>query len=137
VRAREPRAGVRQAGPYARDGGFVTAESAMVMPVLVLVALVLLWGLYAMAMRIQCLDAARTGARAAARQDPDDAVAAAAREVAPRGAAVTVAREGGRVRVTVVVRPPVPLGNLSFELREQAVASAEETTGGRSTEAGR
>jgi TadE-like protein len=137
VRAREPRAGGRQAGPYAWDGGFVTAESAMVMPVLVLVALVLLWGLYAMAMRIQCLDAARTGARAAARQDPDDAVAAAAREVAPRGAAVTVAREGGRVRVTVVARPPVPLGNLSFELREQAVASAEETTGGLSTEAGR
>jgi hypothetical protein len=115
----------------APDGGFVTAESAMVMPVLVLVALALLWGLYAMAMRIQCLDAARTGARAAARQDPDAAVTAAIREVAPHGAVVTVIREGGLVRVRVVARPPAPLGSLSFELREEAVASAEETVGDR------
>ncbi|MHB9860057.1 TadE family type IV pilus minor pilin [Streptomyces sp. YIM S03343] len=129
MRAREPRAGVRGTVARAPDAGFVSAESAMVMPVLVLVALALLWGLYAMAVRIQCLDAARTGARAAARQDPDDAVTAVTREVAPRGAVVTVSREGDRVRVTVVARPPVPLGSLSFELREEAVASAEETVG--------
>lgn len=129
MRVREPRAAGRAVGARAPDGGFVTAESAMVLPALVLVALALLWGLYAMAMRIQCLDAARTGARAAARQDPDDAVAAATRQVAPRGAAVTVSREGDHVRVAVVARPPVPLGSLSFELREEAVASAEETVG--------
>ncbi|MEU6535856.1 TadE family type IV pilus minor pilin [Streptomyces sp. NPDC047000] len=129
MRARETRAGGRAAGAAAPDGGFVTAESAMVLPVLALVALALLWGLYAMAVRIQCLDAARTGARAAARQDPDAAVVAATRQVAPRGAAVTVSREGDQVRVAVVARPPVPLGSLSFELREEAVASAEETLG--------
>lgn len=136
MRGRERRAGGRAVGARVPDGGFVTAESAMVLPVLVLVALALLWGLFAMAVRIQCLDAARTGARAAARQDPDQAVVAAARQVAPRGAAVTVSREVGQVRVTVVARPPVPLGGLSFELREEAVASAEETVGERTAGAG-
>ena len=108
----------------------------MAMPVLVLVALALLWGLYAMVVRIQCLDAARTGARAAARQEPGGAVTAVTRQVAPRGASVTVRREGDLVHVTVVARPPAPLGSLSFELREEAVASAEETVAGGTGGAG-
>ncbi|MER7494317.1 hypothetical protein OQI_18580 [Streptomyces pharetrae CZA14] len=107
-----------------RDDGFVTAESAVVLPVLVAVAMALVWGLLVVAAQIQCVDAARTGARAAARQDPADAVAALAREAAPRGAKVTVAREGDRVRVVVTVAPPV-LGDLAFEVREEAVASVE------------
>ncbi|MFJ4755397.1 TadE family type IV pilus minor pilin [Streptomyces sp. NPDC088763] len=110
------------------DRGFVTAESAVVLPVLVLFAMALVWGLLAVAAQIQCVDAARTGARAAARQDPDDAVIEVAGDVAPRGAKVTVAREGGVVRVVVVARPPV-LRGLPFEVREVAVASAEEMVG--------
>ncbi|AIR99672.1 TadE family type IV pilus minor pilin [Streptomyces glaucescens] len=113
----------RRAG---RDDGFVTAESAVVLPVLVAVAMALAWGLLVVAAQIQCVDAARTGARAAARQDPADAVAALAREAAPHGAKVTVAREGDRVRVVVTATPPV-LGDLAFELREEAVASVEGT----------
>ncbi|KOV68482.1 membrane protein [Streptomyces sp. MMG1121] len=88
----------------------------------------LVWGLLAVAAQIQCVDAARTGARAAARQDPADAVVTLTREAAPRGARVTVEREGDQVRVTVVARPPV-LSGLPFEVREQAVALAEETVG--------
>ncbi|MEV5316863.1 TadE family type IV pilus minor pilin [Streptomyces sp. NPDC052687] len=110
-----------------RDDGFVTAESAVVLPVLVAVAMALVWGLLVMAAQIQCVDAARTGARAAARQDSADAVVAVAREAAPRGAKVTVAREGDRVRVVVAVAPPV-LGDLPFEVREEAVASVEEAS---------
>ncbi|MFF0304632.1 TadE family type IV pilus minor pilin [Streptomyces sp. NPDC004562] len=110
------------------DRGFVTAESAVVLPVLVLFAMALVWGLLAVAAQIQCVDAARTGARAAARQDPDDAVIEVAGDVAPRGAKVTVARGGGVVRVVVVAGPPV-LRGLPFEVREEAVASAEEMVG--------
>ncbi|WP_369171207.1 TadE family type IV pilus minor pilin [Streptomyces sp. R28] len=110
------------------DQGFVTAESAVVLPVLVMFAMALVWGLLVVAAQIQCVDAARTGARAAARQDPADAVIEVTREAAPRGATVTVGREGDEVRVVVVARPPV-LRGLPFEVREEAVASAEETVG--------
>ncbi|MCH5675122.1 TadE family type IV pilus minor pilin [Streptomyces gilvus] len=112
------------------DRGFVTAESAVVLPVLVMFAMALVWGLLVVAAQIQCVDAARTGARAAARQDPADAVVEVAREAAPRGASVTVSREGDQVRVTVVAKPPA-LHGLPFEVREEAVASAEETVGVR------
>ncbi|MGW7659396.1 TadE family type IV pilus minor pilin [Streptomyces sp. NPDC054756] len=115
-------------GVLGSDRGFVTAESAVVLPVLVMFAMALVWGLLAVAAQIQCVDAARTGARAAARQDPDDAVIEVAGDVAPDGAKVTVAREGGVVRVVVVARPPV-LRGLPFEVREEAVAAAEERVG--------
>ncbi|WKX16201.1 TadE family type IV pilus minor pilin [Streptomyces sp. NL15-2K] len=110
------------------DRGFVTAESAVVLPVLVMFAMALVWGLLVVAAQIQCVDAARTGARAAARQDPADAVVEATRRAAPRDARVTVSREGDQVRVTVVAKPAA-LHGLPFEVREEAVASAEETVG--------
>ncbi|WP_030734130.1 TadE family type IV pilus minor pilin [Streptomyces sp. NRRL S-31] len=106
----------------------MTAEAAVVLSVLVAFTMALVWGLLAVAARIECVDAARAGARAAARQDPPAAVVTVAREAAPRGARVTVAREGDRVRVTVVARPPM-LGGLPLEVREEAVALAEETVG--------
>ncbi|MYU25840.1 hypothetical protein GTY84_29575 [Streptomyces sp. SID8352] len=112
----------------APDGGFVTAETAVVLPVLVMFALALVWGLLVMAAQIQCVDAARTGARAAARQDPADAVVEVAREAAPRGARITVHREAGRVRVVVVAESPM-LRALPFTVREEAVAAVEETAG--------
>jgi hypothetical protein len=106
----------------------VTAESAVVLPVLVMFAMALVWGLLAVVAQIQCVDAARAGARAAARQDPPGLVVEAARAAAPRGARVTVGREGDQVRVVVVARPPL-LHGLPFEVREEAVAEAEETVG--------
>jgi hypothetical protein len=110
------------------DGGFVTAEAAVVLPVLVMFTMALVWVLLAVAAQIQCVDAARTGARAAARQDPVDAVVQVVRGVAPRDARVTVSREGDQVRVAVAARPPA-LHGLPFEVREEAVASVEETVG--------
>ncbi|MET9256909.1 TadE family type IV pilus minor pilin [Streptomyces sp. NPDC003717] len=115
----------RSAGRGRRsDAGFVTAETAVVLPVLVAFAMALVWGLLVVAAQIQCVDAARTGARAAARQDADGAVVRVAREVAPRGARVSVSREADLVRVAVVAKPPA-LGLLPFEVREEAVASME------------
>ncbi|MDF3300672.1 TadE family type IV pilus minor pilin [Streptomyces tropicalis] len=111
-----------------RDRGFVTAETAMALPVLVLFVTVLAWGLLVVLAQIQCVDAARSGARAAARQDPDGAVTAVAREAAPHGARITVTREGADVHVVVVAHPP-GMGVLPVELREEAVAETEESVG--------
>ncbi|GGS85263.1 TadE family type IV pilus minor pilin [Streptomyces cinerochromogenes] len=104
----------------------MTAEAAMVLSVLVAFTMALVGVLLVAAAQIRCVDAARAGARAAARQDPADVVVTVTRETAPRGARVTVAREGDRVRVTVVARPPL-LSGLPFEVREEAVALAEES----------
>ncbi|MEU6481191.1 TadE family type IV pilus minor pilin [Streptomyces sp. NPDC047017] len=122
--------GCERRGGRAADRGFVTAEAAMVLPVLVLVVTTLVWGLLVVLAQIQCVDAARAGARAAARQDPDGAVVRLARQAAPRGARVTVSREEEQVRVAVVADPP-GMGALPFELREEAVAEAEDTVGAR------
>ncbi|WP_225076946.1 MULTISPECIES: TadE family type IV pilus minor pilin [unclassified Streptomyces] len=108
----------------------MTAEAAMVLPVLVLVVTTLVWVLLVVLAQIQCVDAARAGARAAARQDPDGAVTRVTRDVAPHGAEVTVTRRGDRVHVVVVADPP-GLGVLPFRLREEAVAEAEDTLGAR------
>ncbi|MGW0313514.1 TadE family type IV pilus minor pilin [Streptomyces flavidovirens] len=110
------------------DRGYVTAEAAVVVPALVLFAMTLVWALMATAAQIQCVDAARAGARAAARQEPEGASVAAARQAAPSGARVTIGREGDLVRVTV--EAPTPgIGSLALTLRAEAVAPAEESVG--------
>lgn len=110
------------------DRGFVTAEAAVVLPSLVLVGMALVWALLAASAQIQCVDAARAGARSAARQDPPDTVLETARRAAPRGARVTVSRTGDLVRVKVTASAPGP-GALALELSDEAVALAEETVG--------
>ncbi|WP_425832219.1 TadE family type IV pilus minor pilin [Streptomyces fractus] len=108
-----------------RDRGFVTAEAAVVLPVLVAFTMALVWVVLAASAQIRCVDAARAGARAVARQEPRGAAVAAAREAAPPGARVEVGREGDLVRVTVRARSVGP-GPLGVELSAQAVAAAEE-----------
>ncbi|MET8556004.1 TadE family type IV pilus minor pilin [Streptomyces sp. NPDC004959] len=110
------------------DMGMVTAESAVVLPLLVVVTLALVWALFAAAAQVRCVDAAGAGARAAARQDPEARAVATARGVAPEGAEVRVEREGDLVRVTVTAEAPGP-GGLGVRLGSSAVALAEETVG--------
>ncbi|MYT31872.1 hypothetical protein GTY73_24345 [Streptomyces sp. SID8354] len=98
----------------------------MVLPVLVAVAAALIWGLLAACARIACVDAARAGARAAARQEPPAQTLAAARGAAPRGARITVTREGDLVRVRVEAALP-GAGRLPVRVGGEAVALAEET----------
>jgi hypothetical protein len=72
-----PQCAVLNAGAGTGDvpgPGFVTAEAAVVLPVLVMFTMALVWALMVVAAQIQCVDAARAGARAAARQDPPGAV---------------------------------------------------------------
>ncbi|GAA2538417.1 TadE family type IV pilus minor pilin [Streptomyces intermedius] len=106
----------------------MTAEAAVVLPTLVVFLLALVWALLAVAAHIQCVDAARAGARAAARQDPPAAVVEAALQAAPEGAEVTVGRTGDLVQVEVRAGTP-GLGKLTIGLHARAVALAEETVG--------
>ncbi|MDX6347647.1 MAG: hypothetical protein QOF84_2437 [Streptomyces sp.] len=104
----------------ASDRGYVTAEAATVIPSLLLVAAMLLWGLAAAGAQIRCVDAARAGARAAARAESDSAALAAARSAAPCGAAVTLDHAGDLVRVRVTARVA------ALTVRGDATALAEE-----------
>ncbi|WP_124268840.1 TadE family type IV pilus minor pilin [Streptomyces sp. ADI96-02] len=110
------------------DRGAVTAEAAVVIPVLVAFAMALLWALVAASDQIRCVDAARAGARAAARSEPEAEVLAAARDAAPRGARVAVRRAGDLWRVRVEAPTPGPDG-LGVTLSAEAVALAEDTVG--------
>ena len=106
------------------EGGYVTAETAVVVPALVLLLGMLLWGVTAAVAHLQCVDGARTGARAAARGEKAADVRTAVRAVAPKGATVATRREGRLVRVHVRARTAGP-GLLAAELHAEAVAFAE------------
>ncbi|MFD0354879.1 TadE family type IV pilus minor pilin [Streptomyces sp. NPDC127110] len=110
------------------DRGYVTAEAAVVIPALVLFAALLVWALMAAAAQIRCVDAARAGARVAARSEPVAAAVAAAREAAPAGAEVQVERSGDLWRVRVDAPAPGP-GGLPVRLGARAVALAEDSVG--------
>ncbi|MFB4423527.1 TadE family type IV pilus minor pilin [Streptomyces sp. QL37] len=110
------------------DRGAVTAEAAMALPVLVCFVLALVWALVAASDQIRCVDAARAGARAAARSEPEDSVRSAAQEAAPGRARVAVERTGGLWRVRVEAPTPGP-GPLGVTLSAEAVALAEDTVG--------
>ncbi|MFI6528740.1 TadE family type IV pilus minor pilin [Streptomyces uncialis] len=118
---RRPWGGVGHRG----DRGFVTAEAAVALPVLAVFTMALVWALLAAAAQIQCVDAARIGARAAAREDPEAAVVAEARRAAPAGARVSVRGDGDLVRVRVSAPAPGP-DVLPLWLRHTAVALAED-----------
>ncbi|MFD4032800.1 TadE family type IV pilus minor pilin [Streptomyces sp. NPDC058637] len=122
-----PRAPVRPSA-MSGDRGAVTAEAAMAVPVLVAFALALVWALVAAADQIRCVDAARAGARAAARSEPEAAVLSAALEAAPDGARVDLSRTGELWRVRVESPTPGP-DRLALTLNAEAVALAEDTVG--------
>jgi Flp pilus assembly protein TadG len=112
-----------------RTDGFVTAETAVVLPVLVVVTLCLLALVHAAGLRTVAQDAAAMGARTAARGEADARVRAAAARVAPAGGTVTVRRAGGLVIVDVRVDagPAGPLGRLlgAWTVGARSVAADE------------
>ncbi|MEU5401283.1 TadE family type IV pilus minor pilin [Streptomyces sp. NPDC005963] len=103
----------------------MTAEAAVAVPALVIFALSLVWALMTAAAQIQCVDAARAGARAAARSEPTPTVLAATKSVAPEGARVAVERKGDLWRVRVESSAPGP-GALGITLSAEAAAHAED-----------
>lgn len=100
----------------------VTAEAALVLPAMVAVLGLLLWGVGAAAVQLRCGDAARVGARAVARGEPPDRVRELTLAVAPPGAHLAVAEEGDLRRVRVTARAPGPQGVPALPVRAEAVA---------------
>jgi hypothetical protein len=80
--------------------------------------------------QLRCVDAARAGARAAARGESPTATVAAAKDTAPTGATIEVSREGTKVRVQVRSRVPLlgPIGggHLSLGVGATEVAPIED-----------
>ncbi|HCB06776.1 MAG TPA: hypothetical protein DEQ43_21465 [Nocardioides bacterium] len=105
----------------------------MVLPLLVAVAIGLVWLLAVGAAQLRTVDAARETARALARGDEEGAAVARGLEVAPAGSAVAVSRGAGEVRVTVTGRVEGPGGLFaqlpSPRLRAEAVATDEGEVG--------
>ena len=117
-----------------RDAGMVTAETAVLLPVLVVVLAAAVFVLACVAAQLQCVDAARSAARVAARGEPAAVVTGTAERLAPDGARVAVGPGGsvaGTATVAVVVRAQVrPFGRAlrglpAVRVSARAVAAAE------------
>jgi hypothetical protein len=110
-----------------QDGGMVTAEIAVALPALVLVLAVSLWAIRIASTQVACTDAARSGARAAARGEPLPAVRAAVARALPPGARISISRtrETTRVDVAVPAHPPTASGLPPLLIRAHATAATE------------
>lgn len=110
-----------------RESGSVTAETAVALPALVLVLAAALWAVTVAGGHLRCVDAARAGARAAARGEPPELVREAVLRAAPEGAGVVIfpGADTTRVEVVATVRPlwkaPLP----PVRLRVTAVSATE------------
>ena len=104
-----------------------TAEIAVALPALVLITAIALWGLTAASVQLTCTDAARTGARAAARGESLTAVRELVVKAVPRGATVRVSRNEATVHVDVSapVRPPAAAGLPPLHVRAHVAAATE------------
>jgi len=109
------------------DRGTVTVELALAIPALFAVLGVVLWAVAAAGLRMDCTDAARAGARAAARGDPEADVRALVAQVGPRNAKLALERRGDLVTVVVRARtrPPGPFHLPGFIVGGSAVAQVE------------
>lgn len=110
-----------------RERGAVTAETALMLPLLLGLAAGVLWLVAVGIAQVRVVDAAREAARATARGDDWAAAAALAARVAPAGARVERSDEPGGVVVRVeaeVGGPGGPLGHLVPDVRVAASAYA-------------
>jgi hypothetical protein len=111
------------------DAGAVTAEAAVVLPLVVLFALGLAWLVALGATQVRALDAARETARAVARGEDPDTSLGLGRRVATSGAQIEVRDEGETVVVTVDAPVRGPGGLFAFlptyHARASAVAAEE------------
>ena len=103
----------------------------MVLPVLVILLWAALWAIAVAVAQLRCVDAARDGARAAARGETPANVVAAVRLAAPDGATIDVGQSGGQVVVVVRARVGFASGVLAAIpapiAAATAVAETEET----------
>jgi hypothetical protein len=107
------------------DRGSVTAEMAVLLPTLVVVAATLAWLVSLGVAQVQCVDAARAAARALARMESTDLATDLAEQSAPDGARVRMQQAGGLVEVEVTYRatPPGRLLDTAAALDLRATAT--------------
>lgn len=96
----------RPAGPGER--GMATAELAVITPLAVVVAVLLLWTASLGVTQVRLTDAAREAARMVARGESVADAERVARDQAPEGSTVTVTEREGVVEVVVSVRATLP-----------------------------
>lgn len=110
-----------------RSRGSVTAELALAFPAVVLALLLAVAVGQVVIAQVRCTDAARVGAREAARGEADDVVVRQAQQVGPPGAQIAVAGGGGLVAVDVTAVVPLPLpGAPGVTVRGHAVGPKEQ-----------
>lgn len=95
-------------GTRRRDDGMVTAEAALVLPLLALATVAMIALFSVVLAKLAVIDAARDGARALARGDAPEAVMAAAAATAPDGADVHVETHDDTATVTVRAASALP-----------------------------
>ena len=114
--------------------GMVTAEAAMVLPVLVALTAALAWAVTLGIAQVRLVDAAREAARLAARDESAATVRDAALAEAPEGSRLVLHRDGDtwRAEVRADVGADLPLiGSLpAVDLSARAVSVAEPVAGG-------
>jgi hypothetical protein len=112
------------------ERGAVTAELAMVLPLLIAVTIGLVWLLCVAQAQVRAVDAARETARAVARGDAEAEAIARGERVATDGSRVSVRDDGGQVTPVVVGRVAGPgglFGRLpAVTVSAEAVAVAEQ-----------
>lgn len=115
-----------------RERGMVTAELAVLLPAIALLAVLGAWAVLAAAAQVRCVDAAATGARALARGESIQEVRRVTASVAPPGATVRLGAQGDlvTVEVRVTVEVPGPWGRAAPGVRLGDTAAARpEATG--------
>jgi hypothetical protein len=117
--------------PSHRQRGMVTAEIAVALPALVLVTAISIWGVTAASIQLECTDAARSGARAAARGESMNAVRALVIRSIPAGASVHIHRDAqsSRVEITAPVEAPAGADLPPLMVRVHATAITEPGVG--------
>lgn len=111
----------------------VTVETAVVIPVLVALTLILVWMVSLGIAQVRLVDAAREAARMAARGDSESKAVAMAERIAPDGSVVEIAVSDGitRVRVELTVSADLPLvGDVGAVDLHASAASATEAGAG-------
>ncbi|GGL36744.1 TadE family type IV pilus minor pilin [Planomonospora parontospora] len=105
----------------------MTAETAAALPALMVVLAAGLWAIAVVGAQLECVDAARAGARAASRGETIEQVRSGVLSVAPDGARAEVTRDAERVRVEVQagVRPRWGLSLPEVTVRAIAVSATE------------
>ncbi|MGR6913060.1 TadE family type IV pilus minor pilin [[Actinomadura] parvosata] len=108
--------------------GSVTAETAAMLPALMVVLAAALWAIQAVGVQLECVDAARLAARAAARGEPLEQVRAVTRAATDPNAQVAITRdpELTKVQITVEVRPSWAESLPTVRVSATATAATEE-----------